>query len=157
MQDFLRHVSPHMFSIGDVVRKLRLLRDWTIDDLARRADLNKMTVSSIERGQNHTRASLNAVGRALSVGDAAGLEAVLRQWATKLAAATSVSAEVAEWLELRETLAQEPEALRDFVRFLRRYVRDRPSQPPTNTAGQSARPKSGPAARRRRSARGGHR
>jgi len=113
-----------MFSVGDVVRKLRHLRDWTIDDLARRGEVNKMTVSAIERGHSHQRASLDAVGRALGVGDATGLEFKLREWATALAGPTAVSADVREWLEIHDGLKRDPEALRDAVRFLRRYVRD---------------------------------
>jgi transcriptional regulator with XRE-family HTH domain len=114
-----------MFSVGDVVRKLRLLRDWTIEDLARRGHLNKMTVSAIERGHNHQRASLDAVGRALGVGDASGLEVTLREWTSAVAAPTAVSADVREWLEIHDGLKRDPEALRDMVRFLlRRYVRD---------------------------------
>ena len=37
---------------------------------------------------------------------------------------TAVSADVREWLEIHDGLKRDPEALRDIVRFLRRYVRD---------------------------------
>ena len=146
-----------MFSVGDVVRKLRHLRDWTIDDLARRGEVNKMTVSAIERGHSHQRASLDAVGRALGVGDATGLEFKLREWATALAGPTAVSADVREWLEIHDGLKRDPEALRDIVRFLRRYVRDLYVPPPGGNPERAARSASGTQGSSRTIARGAHR
>lgn len=46
-----------VFGIGDVVRKLRKERDWTLDDLKEASSVNKTTLSEIESGQTDPRLS----------------------------------------------------------------------------------------------------
>lgn len=45
------------FSIGDVIRKLRIARELTILDLARRARISKVTLSGIEHNSSNARPS----------------------------------------------------------------------------------------------------
>ena len=47
--------NRRVFHVGDVVRKLRLERGWTIEELGERAGVNKATVSAIERGESNAR------------------------------------------------------------------------------------------------------
>jgi DNA-binding XRE family transcriptional regulator len=42
--------TAEVFHVGDVIRKLRTERGWTLDDLAARTNTNKNTLSAIERG-----------------------------------------------------------------------------------------------------------
>lgn len=46
-----------VFGIGDVVRKLRKERDWTLDDLKEASGVNKTTLSEVESGQTDPRLS----------------------------------------------------------------------------------------------------
>jgi len=113
-----------MFGVGDVVRKLRLLRNWTIDDLARAAGINRMTVSAIERGGNHTRTRLDAIARALNLANASALDAQLHEWAAKLAAPAALTPEVRAWLDLYEDLIAHvpPPEARATLEYVRQYV-----------------------------------
>ncbi len=43
------------WTVGDVSRKLREQRGWTVDDLAAHARVNKNTVSAFERGSTETK------------------------------------------------------------------------------------------------------
>jgi transcriptional regulator with XRE-family HTH domain len=57
-----------VFHVGHVIRQLRTDQGWTIDDLAARAHVGKMTVSGIERGErNYRRHTLDALARALGM------------------------------------------------------------------------------------------
>ena len=112
-----------MFGVGDVVRRLRIKRRWTIDELAQRAGVNKMTVSAIERGHNYTRTRLDAVARALDLSNGSALEATLQEWAAKLAAPVKLTDAAREWLELYDVLSLDAEAYRDFRQILMRHVR----------------------------------
>lgn len=47
--------NHRVFHVGDVIRKLRFERGWTIEELGERAGVNKATVSSIERGESNAR------------------------------------------------------------------------------------------------------
>jgi phage repressor protein C with HTH and peptisase S24 domain len=59
--------TPGVFHLGDVVRKLRLKAGWTVIELSKRAGVDKMTVSEIERGiGNQQRETLEKVAAALS-------------------------------------------------------------------------------------------
>jgi SOS-response transcriptional repressor LexA len=57
--------SASVFQIGDVVRKLRNDREWTVEELGKRAGVNKMTVSALERGSSYRRETLERVAAAL--------------------------------------------------------------------------------------------
>jgi transcriptional regulator with XRE-family HTH domain len=137
-----------MFGVGDVVRKLRLARNWTIADLATRAAVNKMTVSAIERGSNYTRDSLDAIARAFGLDNATSLDARLHDWAAKLAASLPVNEAIREWLEIYDALAQDPESLAELVRFLRRLARDRTRTPGPSEPTRARTP--GPGRKRRK-------
>lgn len=43
-------LTPRHASFGEAVRRLRLARDWTQEDLADEADVHISQISSIERG-----------------------------------------------------------------------------------------------------------
>jgi len=59
-------IADVRFHVGDVIRKLRQDRNWTVEDLARKAGVNKMTVSGIERGEsNYRRQTLELIAAAL--------------------------------------------------------------------------------------------
>jgi transcriptional regulator with XRE-family HTH domain len=107
---------------------LRLARNWTIDDLAQRAAVNKMTVSAIERGHNYTRDSLDAIARAFDLDNASSLDARLHDWAAKLAANLPVNDAVREWMEIYEVLSVDAERFAELVRYLRGLARDRRAQ-----------------------------
>jgi transcriptional regulator with XRE-family HTH domain len=54
---------------GDVIRKIRETRGWTLGQLASRTDppMHRTTVSDLEGGSNAERATLERVARALGV------------------------------------------------------------------------------------------
>ena len=55
-----------VFHVGDVVKKLRTQRDWTLEQLAEQAKVNKGTLSALERGEgNFRRDTLERIARAL--------------------------------------------------------------------------------------------
>lgn len=54
-----------VFHVGDVVRKLRVERGLSLEELAQLADVNKMTLSGLERGENYRRDTLEKVAAAL--------------------------------------------------------------------------------------------
>lgn len=57
-----------VFHVGDVVRKLRNERGWTLDDLAAKTDTNKNTLSAIERGEGNPRLdTLLKIAKALQI------------------------------------------------------------------------------------------
>jgi transcriptional regulator with XRE-family HTH domain len=59
-----------VFHVGDLVRKLRTAegRDWTVEELAEKAGLNKATVSKLERGELDPRKStIDKIAAALGV------------------------------------------------------------------------------------------
>jgi transcriptional regulator with XRE-family HTH domain len=116
----------HMFHVGDVVWKLRGLRKWTLQDLADHSGVNKMTISGIEQGGNHMRAKLDAVARALDVGDdASGLDERLHTWCAKIVGPRGVSTlsdGAREWLKLYEALALDPKDLEVMVALVRRHA-----------------------------------
>lgn len=59
------HNAP-VFHVGDVVKKLRAERNWTIEDLSQRAEVNKATVSALERGEaNFREDTLSKIAAAL--------------------------------------------------------------------------------------------
>lgn len=62
-----------VFHIGDVIRKLRLSREWGVEDLAEHAGVNKMTVSAIERGGDFKRQSIDKIAEAFGFPSAADL------------------------------------------------------------------------------------
>lgn len=71
-----------VFHIGDVVRKLRATRGWTIDDLVERAGISKMTISRLERGEGDPkRSSLDAIAKAFGLDGASELFALERNQA----------------------------------------------------------------------------
>ena len=146
-----------MFHTGDVVRKMRLARGLTIPDLADLAGVNKMTVSGIERGDNHTRDSLAAVARALGLADETALEARLTAWAELRTGPTAIREEWQELFMLWEILDVDPDGQRLLLELIRREalavslrgeapagnspavfrpaVKRRPRPPQTNTSG----------------------
>lgn len=69
-----------MFHVGDVVRKLREARGWTLQALSAASGVNKMTISEIENGRNYKRDTLAKLASALGL-PAARLESKLREWA----------------------------------------------------------------------------
>jgi transcriptional regulator with XRE-family HTH domain len=127
-----------MFHVGDVVWKLRTLRGWNIDDLAREAGVNKMTVSGIERGGNHTREKLDAVSRALGLADASGLDQRLHAWCSQVIGPSGVSDlsdGAREWLGLYDALALDADDLRVVLALVRRHA---------NAVRMRVRPQNGP-------------
>jgi transcriptional regulator with XRE-family HTH domain len=57
---------PVEFTFADAIRKVRDSRGMTIEDLARKAGVNKGTVSEIERGTaNPTQSTLESLAKAL--------------------------------------------------------------------------------------------
>ena len=59
---------PEAVAFGERVRKLRLRRDWTQEQLAEQADLNSVQVSHIERGANEPKlTTIIRLARALGV------------------------------------------------------------------------------------------
>jgi transcriptional regulator with XRE-family HTH domain len=111
-----------MFTVGDVVRKLRIDRDWTVEELAKRAVVNKMTVSGIERGENYTRRTMDAIAKAFGFRDASDIDARLHAWARLVAGPTELSDGEREWLAFYEVLRRDGESLQVTVAWLRRYV-----------------------------------
>jgi phage repressor protein C with HTH and peptisase S24 domain len=60
--------TPAVFHIGDVIVKLRKERGWTIEEMAERADINKGTLSTVERGEaNYRRETIEKIAKALDV------------------------------------------------------------------------------------------
>jgi transcriptional regulator with XRE-family HTH domain len=58
--------SAGVFHVGDVVRKLRKDRNQSVEDLAKKAGIAKMTLSALERGaSNYRRDTLDAIAAAL--------------------------------------------------------------------------------------------
>lgn len=54
------------FHLGDVIRKLRNGKAMTVEELAEKAGVNKMTISAIERGaSNYKRDTIEKIGTAL--------------------------------------------------------------------------------------------
>lgn len=74
---------------GDVIRKLRDVRDIRQDDLAQRAKVDRGTLIDMEKGREGTRRTLNKVIGALGVSMAS----------VELAVPVSVSADVRAVLE----------------------------------------------------------
>jgi transcriptional regulator with XRE-family HTH domain len=67
-----------MFGVGDVIRKLREERKWTLDDLAEKAGVGKMTLSHLENENRDPRGStINKVAAALGFQNAGGLYALV--------------------------------------------------------------------------------
>lgn len=46
----MKPFAPEVWHIGDVIRKLRLERGWTQEQLAERADVQQQTIRKIEEG-----------------------------------------------------------------------------------------------------------
>lgn len=68
-----------VFHIGDVIKKLREGREWTIEDLVRESGVSKMTISNIERGARDPRkSSVDRLAVAFGFSDASGFYALLR-------------------------------------------------------------------------------
>lgn len=62
-----------MFALGDVIRRLRKDRGWTLDDLREASGVNKTTLSQIESGRIDPRAStLEKIASALGMQNSAG-------------------------------------------------------------------------------------
>lgn len=58
--------NRYVFHLGDVVKKLRVQRDWTLEELAEQSAVNKGTLSGIERGEgNPRRDTLERIASAL--------------------------------------------------------------------------------------------
>jgi phage repressor protein C with HTH and peptisase S24 domain len=58
--------TPHVFHVGDVIRKMRQEKGLRVDELGEQAGVNKMTISAIERGEANFRAdSLEKIATAL--------------------------------------------------------------------------------------------
>lgn len=63
--------TERVFHVGDVIRKLRKERNWTVEELAEKAGVGKMTVSSIERGEaNYRRETVEKIAAALDTSTA---------------------------------------------------------------------------------------
>jgi transcriptional regulator with XRE-family HTH domain len=55
-----------VFHLGDVVRKLRKNKKWTLDDLVEKSGVSKSIISDLEQGKgNQTRKTLNRIAKAL--------------------------------------------------------------------------------------------
>lgn len=80
------------FHVGDVIRKLRQERRWTLTTLAQRAGVNKMTLSAIENGKNHQRDTMQRIAAALGI-SVGRLETTLHEWAEMEARPSGVIAE----------------------------------------------------------------
>lgn len=64
-----------MFGLGDVLRKLRDQRKWSLDDLAGKSGVNRQSISEIERGVvDPRRSTLDRLAVALGYADIASLE-----------------------------------------------------------------------------------
>lgn len=67
-----------MFGIGDVVKKLREAKEWTLDDLAAKSGVNRMTLSHLENENRDPRGStISKVATALGFPNAGGLYSLL--------------------------------------------------------------------------------
>jgi transcriptional regulator with XRE-family HTH domain len=56
-----------VFHVGDVIRKLRQQQHLGVKELAANAGLNKGTVSAVERGENYTKETIEALAAGLNV------------------------------------------------------------------------------------------
>lgn len=56
-----------VFHVGDVIRKLRTERGWTLDDLAAHSGVNKMTISGIERGADARKSTIDRLAVAFGL------------------------------------------------------------------------------------------
>ncbi len=66
-----------VFTVGDVVRKLRKAKRWSIRKLATESGIGRMTISDIERNQsNYQKETLEAIAKAFQK-TAADLEAMV--------------------------------------------------------------------------------
>lgn len=81
-----------MFHVGDVVRKLRQQRGWTLHVLAKKAGVNKMTLSAIENGGNYQRDTLQRIVTPLGI-SLGRLETTLQEWAETKARPSGVIGE----------------------------------------------------------------
>jgi transcriptional regulator with XRE-family HTH domain len=58
--------TARVFHVGDVIRKLRKDRGWTLADLVEKSGVSKMTISTLERNQgNYKRETLESLAAAL--------------------------------------------------------------------------------------------
>jgi transcriptional regulator with XRE-family HTH domain len=122
-----------------VVRKLRRDKGWTVEELATRAGVGKMTVSSIERGQsNYRRQTLELIAVALGTDvDAlhARLAAAITYEAKALAnAAHSDDITPAEREHLRVWRSLSEESRAEFSQLIARVAEsDTATHSPTKT------------------------
>jgi len=99
-----------VFHVGDVIRKLRGQRGWTIRDLVTHSGVDKMTISGIEHGDNYRRDTVDRIAQAFGL-TAARLEARLREWAETTAGPAALSDELRELVEVWNALEPEGRAL----------------------------------------------
>jgi transcriptional regulator with XRE-family HTH domain len=60
-------VEPQALEPGDILRKHRRAKGWTIADLAQASGINKATISAIENGQRFRSDTLATLMRALAM------------------------------------------------------------------------------------------
>lgn len=68
-----------VFDVGDVLRKLRLEKGWSLEELAEKSGVDKMTISKFERGISDSRQStIDSLARALGLSGAVELHTIAR-------------------------------------------------------------------------------
>jgi phage repressor protein C with HTH and peptisase S24 domain len=69
--------NPGVFQVGDVLRKLRTDKGWSLEDLAEKSGVDKMTISKFERGLANAREStVTSLALAVGLSSAAELHAI---------------------------------------------------------------------------------
>lgn len=69
-----------VFELGDVIRKLRAEKGWSLDDLAEKSGVNRMSISQIERGTVDPRVStIERIATALGFQNVEQLHAEVRR------------------------------------------------------------------------------
>jgi transcriptional regulator with XRE-family HTH domain len=117
-----------MFHLGDIVRKLRSdkTRNWTAKDLAKRAGVNKGTISNLEQGNLDPRLStLESIAKAFDM----DLWVLIRQASDPHSASGKDGADVTAAMvqrnsldNLQSTLAAAAESMRLEVARLDAFV-----------------------------------
>lgn len=70
--------ARQVFKLGDVVRKLRQERRWSLDELASASGVNRMTLSAIERDETDPRSStIDRIAKAFGLAGSAELYALI--------------------------------------------------------------------------------
>jgi len=117
-----------MWTIGDVIRKLRNVQGLTIPELADEAGINQKTLSSIERDEcDPTEHSMSALARALGVGSSAeDFTRKRMEWAEHLVGRGSLRPDCRVLCDYWMRLDADPEAQRYLLMMVRREVRQFP-------------------------------